>query len=248
MHEYVDPTWDYILFTDSPSAIEQGSIGHWQVREIPFKELDNARNSRYPKINAHLALGEYRYSLYVDGNLNIKSSDLFERVEQKIAEGVLISIPSHPHRCCIYDEAEMVIASGVASAESVKSAIDFLRSEGYPEQRGLYENCIIFREHNDPKVKAAMELWWSTLRDYSRRDQLSFGYAAWRNDLTVSPLYTVEASHRRDAGLEFVESSTHARYGAGEGRRYPKFLISLLAIFIRDKKKRKLFRARYKAR
>jgi hypothetical protein len=38
----------------------------------------------------------------------------------------------------------------------------------------------MIRKHNDQYSKDLMEKWWSELKDYSHRDQLSFNYALWK--------------------------------------------------------------------
>ena len=49
-----------------------------------------------------------------------------------------------------------------------------------PENYGLVQTNIMVRKHNDQYCKDLMEKWWSELKDYSHRDQLSFNYALWK--------------------------------------------------------------------
>lgn len=247
-HQYVNPECDYILFTDNQEAINSKEVGHWQVKEIPFKELDNIRNSRFPKINAHIAVGEYDYSLYVDGNINITTADIFDKVDKASQANALISIPRHHKRVCIYDESAMVIALEIDNSEVVTREMDYLKSKGYPAKNGLFENCIIYREHNNPKVIATMERWWQMITEFSRRDQLSFCFAAWENQLEIYPLYPSKESHRKDPTVIFTDGTSHVRYKATvtkSSKKYPKFLINFMAIFIVNGDKRRLFRAKY---
>lgn len=247
-HQYVNPEWDYLLFTDNQEAIDNGKVGHWRVKEIPFKELDNIRNSRYPKINAHLAVGEYDYSLYVDGNINITTSEIFDKIDKASLANALISIPRHHKRECIYDESAIVIALEIDNKEVVTKEMDYLKSKGYPAKIGLFENCIIYREHNNPKVIATMERWWWMVCNHSRRDQLSLCFAAWENQLEIYPLYPSNECHRRDPNVIFEDGAAHVRYKATvtkSSKKYPKFLINFMAIFILNDNKRRLFRATY---
>ena len=54
------------------------------------------------------------------------------------------------------------------------------KSEGFPVNYGLVQTNVMIRRHNDQYSKDLMEKWWSELKDYSHRDQLSFNYALWK--------------------------------------------------------------------
>ena len=47
------------------------------------------------------------------------------------------------------------------------------------------ETSVIVREHNDPRVIEAMNLWWKEIDNGSRRDQLSLPYVLWNRELSV---------------------------------------------------------------
>ena len=53
--------------------------------------------------------------------------------------------------------------------------------EGFPRFFGLTENGILVREHNNEDCIRIMDTWWDEVLNYSRRDQLSFMYAIWKN-------------------------------------------------------------------
>lgn len=49
-------------------------------------------------------------------------------------------------------------------------------------KNGLVDTGFMVRELHDERVKKVMETWWSKVLNGSRRDQLSFNYACWKND------------------------------------------------------------------
>ena len=53
-------------------------------------------------------------------------------------------------------------------------------NEQYPPNNGLIVSGVMFRKHNKKDVINCMETWWTELKYGSRRDQLSFNYAAWK--------------------------------------------------------------------
>ena len=54
---------------------------------------------------------------------------------------------------------------------------------GYPANNGLITGMVILRRHNERDCIETMEDWWTEVKYGSKRDQLSFNYSAWKNDL-----------------------------------------------------------------
>jgi hypothetical protein len=54
------------------------------------------------------------------------------------------------------------------------------RQQGYPEHNGLVEDNFLMRRHNEPEMIRFAEEWWKNVLEFSRRDQLSFNYVAWK--------------------------------------------------------------------
>ena len=71
--KYIYDGYDYICFSNEFS---ESHIGIWEIRKIPFETNDKLRLSRFVKINPHLALPEYEYSLWMDSNLQIVGDEL----------------------------------------------------------------------------------------------------------------------------------------------------------------------------
>jgi hypothetical protein len=51
---------------------------------------------------------------------------------------------------------------------------------------GLITGMIILRRHNEPDSIQTMEDWWTEISYRSKRDQLSFNYCAWKNNLNLN--------------------------------------------------------------
>ncbi|MCD7978378.1 MAG: DUF616 domain-containing protein, partial [Tannerellaceae bacterium] len=58
--------FDYICFSNN---IKEQKIGVWQIRPIPFFHGNKTRLSRYVKLNPHIVLPNYIYSLWIDANI-----------------------------------------------------------------------------------------------------------------------------------------------------------------------------------
>lgn len=175
--EWVNPALDYICFTDSK---ELKSIT-WDIRQIgeAGEGLDNVRAARKHKILCHKFLKEYDYSIYVDGKIQI-TGDLV-RYADKYSRGRAMLCFPHFKRECAYAEAEACIALEKDNAEIIQRQMEGYRQEGYPENYGMIDSACLVRQHHDEMLQKVMECWWKEVRDKSRRDQLSVGYACWKN-------------------------------------------------------------------
>ena len=198
--EYVMKGWDYLCFSND---LQQKDYTTWQIRPIPHPEKDKLRQSRYAKLNPHKLLADYEYSLWMDANIEVVSP-LFEQViNDRLAAGPLISIPKHPQRNCIYKEAEVCIHKGKDFKWTIKRQIDYLKSNNFPENHGLYENNIILRKHNDHKIVLLSEDWWKLYRAFSNRDQLSLAFLLWKHKIDCVPLFPEGNSAQNFPGLRY---------------------------------------------
>ena len=174
--QVIDERFDYILFTDN---IRQSQIGVWQVRSIDYTHADSTRVSRYPKLLPHKVLAEYEASLYIDGNVQIASSLIYERFIELMQSDYEWAEINHPWRDCIYDEAYLIMGS-LERESVVLQWCHRLYKEGFPRHWGLYENNIIFRKHTKT-TQAIDELWWHLYENHARRDQLTLMYLLWKH-------------------------------------------------------------------
>lgn len=178
-HEYVEPGWDYICFSNDFG--DKKKVGIWQIRHIDFDTDEKQLQSRFPKLQPHKVLPEYDYSLYVDANVNIQDDYVFRRIDELLAKGVLLAGVKHQLRDCLYEEGFQVIYHGMdKNKEAVKRQLSLYKKEGFPQHFGMYEANVIFRQQNNPQVVKQSDLWWYLRCHYSKRDQLGFSYSLWK--------------------------------------------------------------------
>lgn len=180
--------FDYICFTDQLHL----KAKPWKVIhvETPFPE-DLTRSNRYLKILAHKFVKNYETSVYIDANFLIVG-DLNQLMQACLSAYSMVvfnhafTVPDN--RDCIYEEAQAINAlreKGIYNKENsaaVERHINFLRSENYPENYGLIKGGFLLRKHNAEDVIKVMEDWWFMIENYSKRDQMSFNYVAWKNN------------------------------------------------------------------
>lgn len=200
-YKYIAPDWEYVLFTDNADLIQAGKIHHWTVRPLVFNYLDNVRNARWHKINAHILFPDYDYSLWLDGNISIVRKKAFTIADKFIHKNTLVAVPLHLFRNCIYQEAKEIINLSIDYKRVVNAEIKCLRKHNYPENNGLHETCILLRKHDN--IINALNQWWHMVAKYSKRDQLSFDYAMWANDVKITPFYDDKGAGTHHYGGDF---------------------------------------------
>ncbi len=202
---YIMPGWDYICFSDT---IKQEEVSIWKIKSIPFQHWDQTRLSRYAKINPHLVVKEYEYSLWIDANIEFLDDYVERRVNELIEDDIFLSIIVHPFRNCIYEEAQICIENGLDSRKKIEKLIKFLKDEKYPEKNGLFENGLIFRQHNEQLISSMNTDWWSLYLRFSKRDQLSLGYVLWKQKINCVPFLLEGNNVRNMPSISYVMHNT----------------------------------------
>jgi len=186
-HKYIVPEWDYVCFSDEKPS----DVTHWEYRPIDKHGLtDSNRIAKYYKLLPHRIFPEYDYSLWIDGSCAIvdpsfhHAFDLFSHDPKS-----KIALAPHPSRDCAYEEAWECIHQKKDEEFRILQWLDIMEKGKYPRHNGLYECGLMLRRHNDPMVIALMDAWWRVVQEYSKRDQMSFVYLAWKLGVPVSTIF-----------------------------------------------------------
>ena len=170
---------DYILLTDKELPDYEGK---WQVKIVDNPNGYSAKVfSRYLKMFPFKLLPECDYSIYVDGCIEIRKN-IESFIDCYAKKSGLICFPHHNSRN-IHDEARLIVDTGKATIEMLRPQLDAYISEGYTGENCIIEAGCLVRDHHDEQLKKVMESWWEEYNKYSHgRDQMSLGYACWKND------------------------------------------------------------------
>lgn len=182
----VTPGWRYICFTDQPLKSKV-----WEIAHRPMLAPGNHRTARYYKIMFHRHI-ETEFSIWLDASfvINCNLDEWWQRYKQPI------TCVRHPHRDCVYEEANACIRQ-VKDAHLVSKQILNYRNIGMPAGNGVISSGIIMRSM-DQEVINLCDLWWQEVERFSVRDQISFAYATWK--LPIHNLTEYDYS----TGLDFL--------------------------------------------
>lgn len=211
--------FDFVCFTDSDIRSK-----NWKIRHTEREFTDPTRDARKHKVLAHEVLPEYDISVWVDGNLLVRG-DVNKLIAKHLAN-TNMAVFDHKdakHRDknetedskdCLYEEVVHLIKSAERGRvrddpKVMQEQVDRYRSEGYPEHNGLILSMVLLRRHHKLDVVRTMEAWWGEIKRGSKRDQLSFPYAAWKTGLKFNYIeenarnndYFLHTPHKRHRGF-----------------------------------------------
>jgi hypothetical protein len=163
----------FICFTENDMLSSES----WEFRKIPliFKS-DPIRSQKYYKICPHRVLADFESSLYIDNSviLTVPPEEIFNSTEMLSG----ISLPAHSYRNTVEDEFFEVFLCGLDDPTRIAEQLTHYRNN-FPDvlDEKPFWCAILLRNHMDPRVIAAMEIWLASVYRYSRRDQLSANVA-----------------------------------------------------------------------
>ncbi len=172
---------DFYIFTDQ--EVPEDSV--WEKAEIDLAKYDLEDQSdliknRFIKMHPHLFFEEYKYSLYVDGNIKIMT-DPTEFIDRMNEYGVLFH--NHYRVDCAYVETERCRIQGLGSDEEYDQHLAHLEAEGLPRNYGFLECPVVFREHHNPTSQKLMKEWWEEFIANAKRDQINLPLVLYRNGI-----------------------------------------------------------------
>lgn len=128
---------------------------------------------------------------------------------------------NHPFDDCIYTDIKSCMGAGKGDFWKLVDQAKDYQAEGVPEHNGLISSGILMRR-NTKEVREFCELWWSHVEKYSERDQVAFGYAAWKMPGVFNTFnwnYTqakefIHCAHRHKSWSKEQFQKTIQRYGS----------------------------------
>lgn len=173
---------DYYCFTNNPKLKSKT----WKIVQIKDETLDNSRLSRKVKLAGDPTLNKYDVAVYTDANI-VWQKPVSQFVKTYHKPG-FFTISKHHCRNSVKEEAAACILENKDSKESIKKALDYLEEQGFPDNIGLFECTVFIREPSSTTTQEFGNLWFETLKKYSKRDQISFPFAAWKIQLPINAI------------------------------------------------------------
>lgn len=184
---FIPDNCTFIIFTD----LEIDSNSAWIKREYNDKDfsfLSNTEKNRFLKMHPHLLFSDYKYSVYIDGSIEIYS-DLTEFIDLIGPYGV--AFHNHSLRNCLYDELRANVVYGKITRKQANKYNSYLLKNGMPQGYGMLECGVIAREHHNPICIELMNEWWKMYKNTFRRDQLAIPLVLYHNHIVPNDIATL---------------------------------------------------------
>lgn len=150
---------------------------------VPLPNLPPRLRAKYFKLQAHRIWPEYDFFVWIDGNIEVKSSD-FVAVMVEVAKNRGIAIQRHHERQTIKEEIEFILSSENPylkvryGAQPLQAEYEYYLRSGMPENALLY-SCNIFAYcHSETWF---FNQWWNLVLCWSWFDQSAFSFLAHQN-------------------------------------------------------------------
>ena len=175
---------DYICYTNNKNV----KSNEWQIRYIEDELLSNVQLARKIKILGTEELKLYDVTMWMDGIIDFHSSIkkfINEYVDLKKYDLVGFK---HSSRKSINEEIVACYESDRISLDDARYIQNQYKKVNFPDNNGLIESGVLFRNFNNKKLKDCMKLWFSFILKLSHRDQLSFNYAQYVKKIKINLL------------------------------------------------------------
>jgi hypothetical protein len=178
----VTPGWKYFCFTNNKDLKSD-------VWDIVYMNLQTVKQVRRIKL---LPPFEYDLCIWVDASIEVSCNlDHFVRDNHQ----GYFTLMRHPHRDCVYTEAEACLKRNKDTPSVIREQIDKYRRLRYPSNNGMVATGLLIR-NNCKQVKDFCEHWWKEIEMHSKRDQLSFNFTAHQHPIkfTLISFSVIEGS------------------------------------------------------
>lgn len=181
----ITPEWDYICFTDNPTAMKTARNSVWNIFPIHEKDMKikcPKRRGNAVVMQYHKYLSEqYDTCIIVDGNIRIHTN-LDEFLNSMNYDNNIydLLVPKHPDRDCIYTEAKAIVRLNKDSSTNINKHVNELKKRKYPQKYGLHATSTFVLNMKSHNLKTLFDEWYKSYFEFSsKRDQMTFDYARW---------------------------------------------------------------------
>ena len=139
--------------------------------------------AKYYKMQHHKIdlLKNYDYIIWLDASFEILNVNFVNDIINLINQQNMI-LMYHPHRTTIKEEVDILNRMPKFKGQDFNKQYNAYIKEGFNDDKGLYSSGFIIRKINDFMNKF-FDDWFNEIKKYTYRDQVSFSYVLWKNNI-----------------------------------------------------------------
>ena len=169
---------DLVCFTDDPSLRSD----RWRVEVRPPRYGHPRMSAKWFKLNPHVELEAYRYTVWIDASLQL-TTETFAKEVLSFLDGKGLALFRHPDRDNIVDEAAVSATMLKYQGERVHEQVEHYRRKGFRSQNGLFAGGVLVRDNASRAIRRLNRTWMREILRWSSQDQLSLPYVLWKLDI-----------------------------------------------------------------
>lgn len=181
--------WDYHLFVNDIAAAHMRPPAGWIVHVIPTVGTMGAHTAKHVKWMTHAYLPDYDIVAWVDAHItpNKAKQQELEDLCLKLQESNAPPFALLRHPMCKSAAADIssCVIGRKCSREKADAALNFLRTEQFPDTYGDFWSCMVVRNNKNPAFHAYGETMMNLILNIAHRDQFWIGYVLWKLGMSM---------------------------------------------------------------
>ena len=197
--EYDKSKYDFICFTN----MKRLKSNTWDVRYVDELEVpgNNAKSSYYYKWQTHKVLPKkYDEMIWVDSSFNnINMHEIDAMVQEFRDSGKALYIEKHPANNSLMGELALNVKLNKDDINKMQNQVQRYFNEGYREEYSrMVETGLSIRKIKDVGLQSVCDTIWEEMKpeDNTKRDQLIYDYAVWKNGFYGYAFFSIERKMR----------------------------------------------------
>ncbi len=172
---------DFFCITDN----EDLKSDLYQISIVNPEFKDVAKNARKVKICGFPGIEKYDLAVWHDISIKLDLAQFNKLIADSKAKTISVF---HHNRYCLYLEAVSIVRQKKDHALRILVQVARYFLEGYPSNNRLNETGIMVTVPSEYFGSALQTVWWKEVENWSRRDQISLVYSAWKANVTINLL------------------------------------------------------------
>ncbi len=169
---------DYVCFTNRRDFESQ--IFDIEICD-PF-DIRPVMAAKWYKMNPHLLFPD-GISLWIDGSVLVKSSDIVDFIERHSRESHFTLFADSTHQSVRSLMNELKLCKPDIDPKTLEAQYQRYRDSGFPDTVPVVKGGVLLRNHHVDDVMRFDTEWWLEIISGTSRDEVSFPYVAWKSNV-----------------------------------------------------------------
>lgn len=208
---YIDNNCDYYLLTDVPDNIPIENEQYYTriniFDKIPKEITKSNEQNRYCKMHGYELFPDYRYSIYIDGNIQIIGP--ISEYTKLIGK---CGLATRRHHCTsiVYSGIMRIMVRGVIKRSEAIAAGNWLIAHGMPLCKNHFLCSVIICDHDNRIAINILNQWFEYyMSNPVKRDQFYLPYVLWEMGIKDEDVGVITNTVWNDQYVAMAEIHKH---------------------------------------